>query len=152
MRFEVYQYRLPMEGALDDLNAALASGRVVGVSHHVVSTREGGLLVFVVEKTGAVSPSPADRRIDYRERLSPDDFTLYSRLRDLRKQFAERDGLPVFAVFSNSQLAEMAERRVRDESELKRIAGVGAAKVEKYGHDFLAEIAISRAKTEGGER
>ena len=45
--------------------------------------------------------------------------------------------MPAYALFTNEQLAEMVQRRVRTLAALREIAGVGEARIEKYGEDFL---------------
>jgi hypothetical protein len=50
-------------------------------------------------------------RVDYREVLSPPEFAVYDRLRTLRKELAQAEGLPPYAVFSNEQLAAFVQRR-----------------------------------------
>ena len=79
-------------------------------------------------------------RVDYKELLSEADFAHYAALRELRKQQAEQDGVPVFAVFTNEQLAEMVTRRVNSASELSSIEGVGESKLSRYGSAFLQAL------------
>lgn len=76
--------------------------------------------------------------LDYRELLSADEFQIFVRLRTLRKERAERDGVPVYSVFTNEQLAAMARGKVRSAAELARLSGVGKARIERYGPEFLA--------------
>lgn len=49
-------------------------------------------------------------RIDYKETLPPAEFARFSKLRELRKQIAEAEGLLVYAVFTNEQLAAIAQK------------------------------------------
>jgi len=76
-------------------------------------------------------------RIDYKEVLNEQDFALFSKLRELRKQIAEKEGIPVYAVFTNEQLAEIVRRKVKTKTEMRKIEGIGEAKVEKYGTIFF---------------
>ncbi|MEZ4485013.1 MAG: DNA helicase RecQ [Syntrophotaleaceae bacterium] len=68
---------------------------------------------------------------------SPADPELFEALRGLRKELAERDGVPPFVVFSDATLAEMASTRPADESALLEVNGVGRRKLERYGAAFL---------------
>lgn len=147
MKFDLFQYRLPLDRGLDDLNSFLAAHRIVAVTHHVIAKGEGGLLVFVVESSGRDDGArPAEPRVDYRDRLSAAHFKVFSRLRELRKEIAEREGIPVYAVFSNSQLAQMVEKGIADDAGLRGIAGMGEGRVEKYGRAFLEELAKERPR------
>ncbi|WP_300274940.1 HRDC domain-containing protein, partial [uncultured Oscillibacter sp.] len=65
---------------------------------------------------------------------------LFGRLRALRAQLARRQGVPAYVVFSDKTLREMAISRPRTMAELRAVSGVGAAKAERYGRDFLAVI------------
>jgi ATP-dependent DNA helicase RecQ len=68
------------------------------------------------------------------------DPELFEALRVLRKELAERDGVPPFVVFSDATLAEMASTRPDDESALLEVNGVGRRKLERYGDAFLEII------------
>ena len=59
-----------------------------------------------------------------------EEFDVFSQLRQLRKEMAEAEAVPVYALFTNEQLAQMVQRRCRTKSELLGIEGVGEAKVE----------------------
>ena len=72
---------------------------------------------------------------------SPADEELFERLRALRKELADRQGVPAYIVFSDKVLREMAARRPRAAAEMLAVPGVGPAKLERYGEAFLAEIA-----------
>ena len=41
-------------------------------------------------------------------------------------------------MFTNEQLAEMVQKRTVSAASLREIAGIGEARVEKYGEAFLA--------------
>ena len=76
-------------------------------------------------------------KVDYRDLLSPEDFAVYAKLRDLRKEIAQRETVPVYTVFTNAQLAQMVQRRVTSRADLAEIEGVGEARVEKYASRML---------------
>lgn len=72
--------------------------------------------------------------------LEGDAAELFGRLRALRAQMARRQGVPAYVVFSDKTLREMAISRPGTMAELRAVSGVGAAKAERYGRDFLAVI------------
>ena len=78
--------------------------------------------------------------MDYKEILSADDFAVFVRLREARKELAAKEAIPVYAVCTNEQLAEMAKDRAATMADLKKIDGFGDAKAEKYGEAFLAAM------------
>jgi ATP-dependent DNA helicase RecQ len=62
---------------------------------------------------------------------------LFEELRTLRRQIAEREGVPAYVIFHDSTLREMAAARPATEVELLDVSGVGQRKLEKYGEEFL---------------
>ena len=42
------------------------------------------------------------------------EFTVFAKLRSVRKLLADRQGVPAYALFTNEQLAAMVQRRVVD--------------------------------------
>ena len=66
---------------------------------------------------------------------------MFEALRDLRRDLAKEAGVPPYVVFHDSTLREMASSRPSTLSELGRLGGVGARKLDAYGERFLAEIA-----------
>jgi ATP-dependent DNA helicase RecQ len=68
------------------------------------------------------------------------DDDLFSRLRIVRKELADRQGVPAYIVFSDKVLREMAARRPASPGQLLAVSGVGPAKLERYGEAFLDAI------------
>lgn len=65
---------------------------------------------------------------------------LFARLRQLRKQIADREDLPPYIIFSDVSLAEMSEMMPLTDREFLNISGVGHIKLNKYGEEFLTLI------------
>jgi len=65
------------------------------------------------------------------------DHDLFERLRSLRKGLADAQGVPAYIVFNDSTLRAMAESRPTSAAELLDVPGVGPAKLERYGEEFL---------------
>ena len=63
---------------------------------------------------------------------------LFHALRAVRRQFAERENVPPYVIFSDATLHEMARLLPRSRTELLAVQGVGARKWERYGETFLA--------------
>ena len=66
---------------------------------------------------------------------------LFAALRDKRLEIARSQNVPAYMVFTDRTLVELARERPQSVSELARIPGIGAMKLEKYGRTFLAVIA-----------
>jgi len=134
-------------GLQDDLNVFLRSHRVLTVHREFVGQGENAFWALAVEYLEGARPGPADaarpgkERIDYKEVLSPSDFVLFAKLRDWRKQVAEREKIPVYTVLTNEQMASIATRRPSSASQLREVEGVGEAKAGKYGAALLEAVA-----------
>jgi DNA helicase II / ATP-dependent DNA helicase PcrA len=63
------------------------------------------------------------------------------RLRDWRLERSKADNVPPYVVFHDSVLHAIADARPGSLGELSQIAGVGPAKLERYGPDVLAALA-----------
>ena len=142
MRYRMFTYPIPPPEAPEDLNAFLASEKILSTRSEVVVNGGVSYILFIVEylESGR-SGNQRTPKVDYREKLSDEDFQVFSRLRDLRKAIAEQEGVPVYAVFTNAQLAEMVEKRIQTHEGMLAIAGIGQGKVDKYGKEFLAVCA-----------
>jgi len=68
------------------------------------------------------------------------DGDLFQRLRALRRTLADAEGVPAYIVFSDAVLARMAAERPTDEAALLAVAGVGPAKLARYGEAFLRAL------------
>jgi len=68
------------------------------------------------------------------------DDALLTRLKALRKEIADAQGVPAYIVFNDRTLRELAERRPNTLEEMLSVSGVGAAKLDRYGSAFLEAI------------
>lgn len=101
--------------------------------------REGGKIsVWVPEQEEKRALSSPRRKLERRrEEEMTERPELYETLRSLRAKLASRAGVPAYVVFTDRALREMAGLLPLDEQELLAVNGVGRAKLEKYGGEFL---------------
>jgi superfamily II DNA helicase RecQ len=123
----------------DELNSFLRSHRIVNVEKRLIDAERGTGWLFLVEYGGDFKnpQNAAQQRVDYREILSATDYAVFDKLRALRKEIAEKQGLPVYAVFTNEQLAAMVRKQPASQNDLLSIPGIGEARVRQYGGQFL---------------
>jgi superfamily II DNA helicase RecQ len=129
--------------AEQELNAVLQSRRVVAVERHFCPLApDPGWAVCVefVQELASESIDRKNKRTDYREVLDGPTFKLFAAIRQRRKDLAAQEGLPIFAVLNNEQLAEIARQRCSTLSDLRRIKGLGEARIAKYGEAFLQTL------------
>jgi len=128
--------------ATEHLNRFLSGHRIVSVEKNFVQdgqTSFWAVCVTYIEQDSINRPAPMKRgKLDYREILPEAEFAVFAKLRNVRKLLADKEGVPAYALFTNEQLAAMVQRRVSTLTALREIEGVGGARAEKYGSDFLA--------------
>lgn len=90
--------------------------------------------VFGTVQEEAVDFGEKDERTDY-------DRALFEILRALRKRLADEQNVAPFVVFADKTLIEMASAYPQSRESMRRITGVGQAKLDKYGAEFMREIA-----------
>lgn len=71
---------------------------------------------------------------------TPSQQALFERLRHLRKELADAEGVPPYVVFSDAALRSMCEIMPRNEEEFLLVSGVGPVKQKRYARPFLTEI------------
>lgn len=87
-------------------------------------------------------PLPAKGKAPKPAKAPQADEALLDRLKKVRVRVAKEAGLPLYLVFSNATLADMARRRPRTLEEFLEVSGVGEVKAEKYGPAFLRALAV----------
>ncbi|MFZ4740622.1 MAG: DNA helicase RecQ [Bacteroidales bacterium] len=65
------------------------------------------------------------------------DKTLFSLLKDLRKDISRKENLPPFVIFQDPSLEDMTIQYPITMEEMKQITGVGSGKALKYGQPFI---------------
>lgn len=147
---QIQVFTVPIFEGVEELNAMnkfLRSHRVAEVQKTFIPTASGGSWSFCVtylESVKVVDPEIKKGKIDYRNVLDEKDFALFCEMRKIRKQIAENEAIPPFAVFTDAELAEIARLETITLSSMKSISGIGEKKIEKYGSCFL-EIANEKS-------
>ncbi len=115
------------------LNAFLATHKVLNVDRRWVDQGSQSFWSFCIDyvpgakpRTGASGGNEQRERIDYREKLPPEQFRVFAALRDLRKEIAQAEAVPVYTIFTNEQLAQMVTTAVTSK------AGLDYARRSRY--------------------
>jgi len=113
----------------------------------VVSLNEASWQVLRGERTVQVGESvkPARGRKAVKPVVAGDgDDALFQALRALRKRLADAAGMPPYIIFNDASLRDMAQRQPTTLEEFSTIAGVGQAKLARYGDQFVELIRTTR--------
>lgn len=73
---------------------------------------------------------------------------LFDRLKQLRKEIAQKEYVPPYIIFSDQSLREMSAKLPESDRDFLMIKGVGQQKLERYGPAFLELIAAYQAERE----
>ncbi|MGN0667242.1 MAG: DNA helicase RecQ [Huintestinicola sp.] len=68
------------------------------------------------------------------------DDRLLVRLRTLRASLAAKQKVPAYVIFSDASLRDMCMKLPKNDREFITVSGVGTAKLERYGYEFISEI------------
>ena len=131
--------------AQEQLNLFLRTHRVLQVERAAFPSG-WAFCVEWIDGTGAGNggggPLPFYRavpKVDYREVLSPEVFARFAKLRERRKAIALADGVKPYVVMTDAQLAELAKAESPSLADLRKIEGVGEARIEKFAERLLTK-------------
>lgn len=132
------------EAVEEALNSFCSQHRVSFIEKHLVTDGANSfwsVCVTWLEGEGTFSTGQHKKApVDYKQILNENEFVIFLELRNLRKELAERQGVPPYALFTNEQLAAMVQQRINSKAALQAIPGVGQSRVEKYGEAFLQKL------------
>ncbi|MFO7799842.1 DNA helicase RecQ [Rhodohalobacter sp.] len=105
----------------------------------------------ILDRTQATSDEdkPSRTSTDVENKHNAD---LFEKLRAKRKELADEQEIPPYAIFPDTTLMEMSFYFPQDDESLMAIYGVGSVKMKKYGDDFLPIIKEFTQNNEVEER
>lgn len=127
------------DGDIEQINRFLRGQKVLDIDKHFYTTSDnvGHWSVFVtyLPMPGAHNAVPLEKRekVDYKTVLNETDFEKFTRLRVIRKQLASDDAVPAYAVFTDAELAQIAQLSSIETKTVMKINGIGEKRIEKYG-------------------
>ena len=145
MQFKLFTIPITDSGAaLDEMNQFLRGHKVLETDKHLVQNEHGATWCFCVSYI--INSKPANikkEKVDYKNVLDTKVFEVFSELRKIRKQIAETDGIPAYAVFTDEELAGIAKLEELTVANLKNVKGIGTKKAEKYGKRIISAYSTS---------
>ena len=129
--------------ACDELNKFLKSNRIINVEKRLIDGERGTGWLFLVEygNDNKSTTQNSSQKIDYREILNEQEYSLFDKLRQVRKELAEKQGIPVYAIFTNEHLSGMVKKHPASLKDIGSLPGVGESRVKQYGSRFLEVFA-----------
>ncbi|MDE3051850.1 MAG: HRDC domain-containing protein, partial [Nitrospirota bacterium] len=100
-----------------------------------------------LKQAGEYQPDSPVKKV-FRERAAPvvapraslADPQLFERLRQLRTELAEEEGVASFVIFHDKTLKAIASHKPVTPAALLEIPGIGPLKAERYGRRVLAVV------------
>ncbi len=132
-------FTIPVKGggeAEKELNGFLSTARAPHIHRELLPDGESSFWCMAVEYDSASNKAYTKsfgKRIDYREVLSPEDFAIFTQLRDWRKETAKRENVKAYVIFTDAQIGKISEKRPDTQAGLLDIEGIGKSRAEKYG-------------------
>lgn len=146
----------------EELNRFLRSVKVLNIKKEFVTIDGSPFWSMLIEYLYAYEKangsgskerkSTSKIRVDYKELLSQEDFVLFSKLREWRKETANQEGIPLYTICTNEQLAKIAENRLVTRSALQKLEGFGEARLKKYGDAVLSIVNAAAAEPESDQK
>lgn len=125
---------------LEELNRFLRGNKVLEVEKQLVNNQNGASWCFCVSYIDAPyqnATTSKKQKIDYMNVLDEPTFKVFSKLREQRKKIATEDGIPAFAVFTDEELANIAQLPEMKVEKLIGIKGIGDKKTSRFGKRII---------------
>lgn len=155
MQYKKFILSLTDDGLQEaELNRFLRGHRAIKVEQHFMP--DEALWAFLVcymdgeqKETAPGAHRSNSERFDPSKELTPEQLARYKHYAYIRLQLARRDNVKAFVVFTNRELAAIAKVEELSVDVLKGIDGIGEARIEQYGEDFV-RMAIETIKEHDG--
>jgi len=146
MQIRIFTIPSADSGSLQsEMNAFLSAHRVLEIEQKFFQNDNGGYWSFCVRYIdgggggggASYQGGYSGKKVDYREVLSERDFSVFSKLRAIRKELAAADGAPAYVVFTDEELANIARLPEVTEKAVLEIQGIGEKKLARYGKALI---------------
>lgn len=123
---------------VEHINKFLRGNRVLDVDRQFYLSSDNighwSLLVTYLPAQNSFAFQERREKIDYKNVLDEAAFAKFTKLRMIRKQLADDDAVPAYAVFTDAELAQIAQLPKIDPKLLVQITGIGEKRMAKYGN------------------
>jgi len=157
LKMQIRVFTVPITDSgemLAELNRFLAAANVLEIDQHFYQNDKGAYWSFCVRylsTPGNATPINLNKnKIDYKEVLTETEFAVFSKLRQCRKTIAATEAVPAYAVFTDEELAGIAQLPAIKLEKLIAVKGIGDKKVEKYGKALIDLLSSLNPENEKG--
>jgi superfamily II DNA helicase RecQ len=126
--------------AVQELNSFLAGHKVLEMEQQFYASERGAYWSFCVRYLNTPNTANAlaqKTKVDYRQVLGEAEFVRFAKLREVRKSIAQREAIPAYAIFTDEELAAIAQLSEITLASIQTVKGIGEKKAEKYGEALI---------------
>lgn len=116
-KMQIKIFNIPIgadESFVEEMNHFLRAHKIIDIQKEL--GMQGGnscwtfCITYMQDGKSADGPKTnGNGKVDYKEVLDTETFERFSNLRKIRKQIAESEAVPAYAVFTDAELADMAK-------------------------------------------
>ncbi|NCX96096.1 MAG: helicase [Chitinophagia bacterium] len=137
MQFKIYT--IPITGDSEtelEMNRFLQTHRIIDVDHRLCTFATSAYwsfnICYIAKPPGNAAPVAPFPKKDYKELLTEPEFAIFTRLRAIRKQIAHKEGVAIYHVFTNEELAQMSSLPELTLVSLQTIHGIAVCFIAYY--------------------
>lgn len=145
------QYKIISVSAIDaekaenELNAFLRTNKIVDVEKQLIQVGGTSYWTFCISyiSQGTLqlqSPPNKKEKVDYKNVLDESSFLRFTKYREIRRNLAQNEAVPAYAIFTDEELAELSKVDKLSKTAMLKINGIGEKKVEKYAQYFIDSV------------
>ena len=121
-----------------EMNAFLRSRKILSMEQHLTQDAQKAFWCFAIKYADDIHlAEQQQQRTDYRKVLDEATFKKFATLREIRKRLATEENTPAYVIFTDEELAKLAQLEPLTLEAMKSLKGVGEKKIEKYGRYFI---------------
>ncbi len=126
---------------VEEMNRFLRGNKILETQQQLVNNERGAYWCFCIKYLEQLQNNAPYTNVkekqDYKQILDEPTFKKFTKLREIRKQLALEDAVPAYAIFTDEELAGIAQLETLDIKGIKSIKGIGVKKVEKYAQKII---------------
>ena len=139
MQIKIFNIPIPGgEEINEEMNKFLRSKKVLQTESQLVNNASGAFWCFCIKYLDE-APQGTRKKVDYQQVLDQESFQRFTAMRKVRKQLAQDEGIPAYAIFTDEELAGLAQLEALTPATMRSVKGIGEKKIEKYGNHFFTQ-------------
>ncbi len=124
-----------------ELNNFLQNSVVLAVKEEFTMLESLPVWMFCIEYISQNIESTASvvvrEKTDFKSILDEEEYSVFLKLKEIRKRIATEDAVPAYAVFTNEELVEISKMKSISLDKFRDNPLLNKKRVEKYGQYFV---------------